>query len=51
MTKKVKSDKIDGKPKCKGCGFRIRGKVANHELGLHHKNGANGKATVGQVYR
>lgn len=25
-----------GKPKCKSCGYHIRGKVEDHEAGPHH---------------
>ena len=32
---------IKGKPTCKKCGFRIRGKIENHESGVHHKHGKN----------
>jgi hypothetical protein len=35
--KKKKGPK--GKPKCQKCGFRIRGKVADHEAGPHHQHG------------
>ncbi len=28
-----------GKHKCKICGYRIRGKKANHESGMHHNSG------------
>ena len=28
-----------GKPICKECGYRIRGKIAGHEAGEHHKSG------------
>jgi len=27
-----------GKPVCPECGMRIRGKLANHEAGEHHKS-------------
>jgi hypothetical protein len=33
----VNSGRI-GKPVCPDCGFRIRGKLADHMRGDHHKN-------------
>jgi hypothetical protein len=30
-----------GKTRCKECGYRIRGKVKDHESGTHHKTGRN----------
>ena len=31
------------RPRCRTCGFRIRG--ANHEQGAHHQHGKGGKYT------
>lgn len=37
----VRQPPMGGKPHCKACGFRVRGKVENHESGIHHQRRAN----------
>jgi len=31
---------------CPDCGFKIRGTKENHEKGIHHRHGRDGKAEI-----
>ena len=48
--KRVRTPSQGGKPRCKSCGFRMRG--PNHAEGTHHKQGGKqGKGSKAVRYR